>query len=166
MSSHSGLLVLFYIFPLLIISCCAYSWEAKEEKINQSVYETLQWYGFPGGLLPEGVTGYNLNTVTGEFSAYFNGTCIFELANSYLLKYETIVSGEISKGQLRTLRGVSVKAVGFWFRIKEVRRDGDCLVFFVSFSSAKFPVDDFVDSLKCGSGCNCINGVSTGDHVI
>lgn len=107
-----------------------------------SAYEELQNYDFPIGILPKGVTGYELNPKTGEFSAYFNGSCRFMLS-SYELNYKHVIKGVISKGRLRKLSGVN---------IVEVRRKGDNLQFSVGITSANFPIRSFVEcpSYECG----------------
>ncbi|WJX85093.1 hypothetical protein P8452_67597 [Trifolium repens] len=63
---------------------------------NLSVYETLQQYDFPVGILPQGATSYELNKNTGKFTVYFDGTCIFGI-KSYDLKYKSTIKGFISK---------------------------------------------------------------------
>ncbi|CAI9098914.1 OLC1v1035646C1 [Oldenlandia corymbosa var. corymbosa] len=160
MTSVLGLLCL---FPLLIFSCCAGSWPEED---TPSVYEALAQYDFPVGLLPEGATGYDLNPSTGEFSAYLKGTCTFMLANTFHLKYESTMSGIITKDRLENLRGVHVKLVRLWLRIKEVRRDGDYLVFSVGFTTANFPVKDFSESPRCGCGFSCIDVAAEDDTGI
>ncbi|KAM5564076.1 uncharacterized protein ABKV19_018605 [Rosa sericea] len=104
------------VFPLLIIlSSFAYCEVGKP-----SAYEVLQQYGFPIGILPIGVTGYELNTETGQFSAYLNGTCSFSVEDSYQLEYKSTITGVLSKDRLKDLKGVSVKLLFFWLSIVEV----------------------------------------------
>jgi hypothetical protein len=121
-----------------------------------SAYEVLQDNDFPVGLLPRGVTGYEINKKTGEFSAYFNGSCSFSLENSYQLKYESTIKGVISKDRIKNLKGVSVKVLLLWLDIMEVVRDGDELQFSVGIASADFPVENFVECPHCGYGLDSI----------
>ncbi|CAL0320842.1 unnamed protein product [Lupinus luteus] len=44
-----------------------------------TAYELLEQYNFPGGILPKGITGYEIDESTGKFRAYLNGTCSFSL---------------------------------------------------------------------------------------
>ncbi|CAI9105406.1 OLC1v1004319C1 [Oldenlandia corymbosa var. corymbosa] len=148
-------LVSISLFSILIVSCGAYSWPSPRVAENPSPYKLLEQYDFPVGLLPQGATGYDLNPTTGEFSAYLNGTCTFTLAESFYLKYESTVSGRISKDLLRELRGVSFVAIKRRLRIVEVRKEGEVLVFSVGPSSADFPAEDFAVSPKCGCGFIC-----------
>lgn len=76
-----------------------------------SAYEVLKSYDFPIGLLPQGVTGYDLDKSTGKFSAYLNGSCSFSLEGSYQLKYKPTIGGQIAKGKITNLSGASVKVL-------------------------------------------------------
>ncbi|RZC80736.1 hypothetical protein C5167_043329 [Papaver somniferum] len=83
---------------------------AVEESSNLSAYEILQGYDFPVGLLPVGVTGYELDKSSGKFAVHFGaGDCSFPLSG-YQLKYKSTVTGVISKGKLTNLSGISVKS--------------------------------------------------------
>ncbi|CAN4113641.1 unnamed protein product [Withania somnifera] len=112
---------------------------------KRSVYEELQHYDFPIGVLPEGVIGYELNPKTGEFSVYLNDSC-------------RLIKGVISKGRLRKLSGVSVKVVLLWWlNIVEVMRSGDNLQFSVGFTSASFPIGSFERCPRCECGLYCVH---------
>ncbi|OIW20533.1 hypothetical protein TanjilG_14341 [Lupinus angustifolius] len=120
-----------------------------------TAYELLQQYNFPGGILPKGITGYEIDESSGKFRAYLKGTCSFSLEGSYQLSYKSIISGHISKNRLTDLKGVSVKILFFWLDIVEVIRDGDNLDFSVGIASASFPLDNFFVSPQCGCGLVC-----------
>lgn len=120
-----------------------------------TAYDILQSYDFPVGILPEGVTHYEINRATGKFSAYFDGSCSFSLEGSYQLKYKSKISGYISKDKLTKLSGVSVKVLFLWLNIDEVKRNGDKLDFSVGILSAEFGINNFYESPRCGCGFNC-----------
>uniref|UniRef100_A0A5B6YJK2 DUF538 domain-containing protein n=1 Tax=Davidia involucrata TaxID=16924 RepID=A0A5B6YJK2_DAVIN len=122
-----------------------------------TAYEVLEEYDFPVGLLPKGVTGYELNTTTGKFSVYLNETCSYSI-DDYKLKYKSTITGVISKDKLKSLKGVSVKVLLFWLSISEVIRDDDELEFSVGVASADFSVSNFDESPQCGCGFDCVNG--------
>ncbi|KAJ8898602.1 hypothetical protein K2173_004215 [Erythroxylum novogranatense] len=124
----------------------------------QTAYEILAGYNFPIGILPKGVTGYELDENTGKFNAYLNDSCSFSLEGSYQLKYKSTISGVISDNKLRELSGVSVKILFLWLNIVEVVRDGDELQFSVGIASANFAIDNFYVCPQCGCGLNCDNG--------
>ncbi|KAL8530998.1 hypothetical protein ACS0TY_007850 [Phlomoides rotata] len=122
-----------------------------------TAYEVIQSYGFPMGVLPIGVTHYDLDASTGKFNAYFNGSCSFSLEGSYQLRYKSRISGYIYKDKLTNLTGVSVKVFFVWLNIVEVRRRGDNVEFSVGIASAEFSVDNFFICPQCGCGLDCNN---------
>ncbi|KAI3975501.1 hypothetical protein MKX01_038770 [Papaver californicum] len=126
---------------------------AVEENSNLSAYEILQVYGFPVGLLPVGVTGYELDKSSGKFAVYFcAGDCSFPLSG-YQLKYKSTTTGIISNGKLTNLSGISVKVLFVWANIIEVLKS-DQLKFSIGIASAYFSIDIY-DSPKCGCGIKC-----------
>ncbi|CAN8306388.1 unnamed protein product [Cochlearia groenlandica] len=141
--------IIFFLLHLILTSLCV-----SGQKLN--VYEVLQKYKLPRGILPHGVTDYELNTNSGRFIVYFNGTCQFPI-DTYKLKYDSTISGVITPGHVRQLRGVSIKVLFFWLNLEHVARDGDELDFSVGVASEELPVRNFVDSPKCGCGFYCTN---------
>lgn len=141
-----AIIFLFFLFFSTVVS--------SNEKT--SAYEELQQYDFPIGILPTGVIDYELNSKTGEFSAYLNGSCKFMLS-SYELSYKPLIKGVISKGRLMKLTGVTVKVVFLWVNIVEVRRKDDNLQFSVGFTSANFPIKSFDKCPSCECGLHCVN---------
>ncbi|OMO63859.1 hypothetical protein CCACVL1_22217 [Corchorus capsularis] len=139
---------------LILLTSLPASFALTDEKL--SAYQVLQQYDFPIGILPEGVTGYELDQETGEFKAYLDGTCTFPI-ESYDLRYKSTISGVISKDKITKLKGVSVKVLFFWVNIAEVTRDGDELSFSVGIASASFPLENFYECPKCGCGLDCLN---------
>ncbi|CAI9761470.1 unnamed protein product [Fraxinus pennsylvanica] len=120
-----------------------------------TAYDVLQAYDFPVGILPVGVTHYEINRANGKFSAYFNSSCSFSIEGSYQLRYKSKISGYISKDKLTSLSGVSVKVLFLWLNIDEVKRNGDKLEFSVGILSAEFGINNFYESPQCGCGFNC-----------
>ncbi|XP_042034574.1 uncharacterized protein LOC121780970 [Salvia splendens] len=92
-----------------------------------TAYEAIQAYGFPIGIVPIGVTHYDLDETTGKFNAYMNASCSFSLEGSYQLKYSSVISGFIRQNKLTDLSGVKVKVLFIWLSIVEVRRNADKL---------------------------------------
>ncbi|KAI3958213.1 hypothetical protein MKW92_029639 [Papaver armeniacum] len=139
---------------LCMILLCLTSAAAVEENSNLSAYEILQGYGFPVGLLPVGVTGYELDESSGKFAAHFGaGDCSFPLSG-YQLKYKSTITGVISNGKLTNLSGITVKVLFVWANIIEVLKR-EQLQFSIGIASAYFPIDSFYDSPKCGCGLKC-----------
>ncbi|XXG84267.1 hypothetical protein AAC387_Pa10g1817 [Persea americana] len=131
-----------------------------------TAYQVLEQYDFPIGLLPKGVTGYELDSSTGKFSVYLNGTCSFSLEGSYDLKYKSTIKGYISKDRLTDLSGISVKVLFFWINIIEVVRSGDELRFSVGIASADFPISNFYECPQCGCGLDCLTSNLTEAHQV
>ncbi|KAL0006043.1 hypothetical protein SO802_013604 [Lithocarpus litseifolius] len=157
-----------FILSLTIILCLILFFTASPSLASSetnltttkpSVYDVIQGFNFPIGILPKGVQGYDLETSTGKFSAYFSGSCSFSLEGSYELKYKPTINGIITKGKLTSLQGVSVKLFFFWVDIIEVQRIGDNLGFSVGIAGADFPIDNFEESPQCGCGLKCNDGV-------
>ncbi|KAK9146964.1 hypothetical protein Sjap_006867 [Stephania japonica] len=88
-----------------------------------TAYDVLKSYDFPVGLLPKGVTGYEIDRANGAFKAHLNGSCSFTISG-YELKYRDTITGRISRDRLSDLKGVSVKILFFWVNIIEVTRNG------------------------------------------
>ncbi|XP_073152628.1 uncharacterized protein At5g01610-like [Henckelia pumila] len=126
-----------------------------------TVYEVLESYDFPVGLLPKGVTSYELDSSTGDFEVHLEKTCKFTI-QGYDLKYSTKVTGTISSKKIKNLKGIQVKILFFWINIVEVTMDGEDLYLSVGIASATFPVDNFEESPQCGCGFDCVNGEKRG----
>ncbi|XVF06016.1 hypothetical protein REPUB_Repub06bG0011800 [Reevesia pubescens] len=155
----------FLFFFLLISQSFASETISFENKKQPTAYEVLKDFNFPIGLLPKGVLGYDLDSSSGKFSAFLNGSCSFSLEGFYQLNYNNTIKGYISKGKLASLEGVSVKLLFMWVNIVEVSRKGDDLEFSIGNAGAGFPMDNFEDCPQCGCGLNCnhiqqINGIN------
>ena len=146
-------------FPLLflLISQSFASETISLENKKTTVYDVLKDFNFPIGILPKGVLDYDLDSSSGKFSAFLNGSCSFSLEGSYQLKYKNTIKGYLSKGKLASLEGVSVKLLFMWVNIVEVSRRGDDLEFSVGIAGAGFPIDNFEECPQCGCGVNCNN---------
>ncbi|KAL4341563.1 hypothetical protein GQ457_08G004940 [Hibiscus cannabinus] len=142
---------------LLVISASFIPNTICLEDDKPTAYEVLKDFNFPIGLLPEGVVGYELDSSSGKFSAFLNGSCSFSLEGSYQLKYKNTIKGYISKGKLASLQGVRVKVFFMWVNIVEILRKGDNLEFSVGIAAAGFPLDNFEECPQCGCGLNCNN---------
>ncbi|XP_022757952.1 uncharacterized protein At5g01610-like [Durio zibethinus] len=158
MSLHPKLVSSIAFLPLILLYLIS-SFSSVSCDDSLTAYEVLEEYDFPIGLLPKGVLGYKLDSSTGKFSAYLNGTCTFSI-DSYELKYKSTITGVISKDKLTSLSGIRVKVLFLWLNIKSVIRDDDELEFSVGIASADFSVDNFNECPTCGCGfdCDTVNG--------
>ncbi|KAL7003110.1 hypothetical protein U1Q18_004267 [Sarracenia purpurea var. burkii] len=147
-----------YLTTITYLILISSSSAVKSSDDRPTAYDLLQSYNFPIGVLPKGVTGYDLDESTGKFALYLNGSCAFSLEGSYQLNYQSTIKGYISEGKLLRLEGVKVKLLFFWVDIIEVIRTGDDLEFSVGIASAGFSIDNFEVCPQCGCGLNCVNG--------
>lgn len=91
-----------------------------------TAYEILQQHGFPVGLLPQGITGYELDAATGQFLARLDSSCGFELQDSsFMINYEPTIQGVILDGKIEGLKGVSVRVLVVWLNVVEVQIQTD-----------------------------------------
>ncbi|KAI5680466.1 hypothetical protein M9H77_01693 [Catharanthus roseus] len=144
----------FFVFLPILLSTSPLVTAADDDK--PTAYEVLQQYDFPVGILPKGVTGYELDRATGKFTVHFDKTCSFNI-QGYQLRYKSKITGVISKRALKNLSGVQVQVLFLWLNIGEVTRDGDELDFSVGIASADFTIDNFLESPQCGCGFDCVN---------
>ncbi|XP_057549197.1 uncharacterized protein LOC130827482 [Amaranthus tricolor] len=119
-----------------------------------TVYDAITNYGLPVGILPKGITDYQLNKQTGEFKLFFPRTCKFSI-DGYDLEYKSTISGVISQNRITKLKGVSVRIFIIWLTINEVYKLNDQLQFVVGIVSTNFPLDGFFESPTCGCGFDC-----------
>ncbi|XP_022991772.1 uncharacterized protein LOC111488305 [Cucurbita maxima] len=123
-----------------------------------TVYDILQEFNLPIGLLPDCAVDCKLDRGKGKLEVHLKGSCHFSLQEPYELKYKSTVSGHISGNKLTNLKGVSVKFMFFWVNIVEVVRNGDDLQFSVGMTTASFPVDIFTVCPRGGCGVDCKDG--------
>nr|XP_004247407.1 uncharacterized protein At5g01610-like [Solanum lycopersicum] len=151
-------------FPLCIFLLLLFAASpviGDEDSQSPTAYEILQEYDIPAGILPKGVTRYELDKTTGNFAVYFNKSCSFSISG-YDLKYMSKITGKISKDRLANLKGVQVKLLFFFVNIVGVTRDGDDLGFSVGVSSVDFAIEYFYEPPECGCGFDCVNSGENG----
>ncbi|XP_071741355.1 uncharacterized protein At5g01610-like [Rutidosis leptorrhynchoides] len=138
-----------YMFSLLF--SCFIIFSSAIDDDQPSVYEVLQSYNLPVGILPKGAVDYNLDRTSGHFSVNFNGVCHVNV-EGYKLKYFPTISGVVSNNTLAGLNGVEVKVSMFWIKIVSVTRNGDALNLRIGkFKSKSLPVSTFLSSPECNN---------------
>lgn len=116
---------------------------------DPTAYVMLQRFGFPVGILPQGVQGYKLGDDGSSFEVYLAGDCEFRAAKKYVLHYSSRVAGQIAAGSITSLEGVKVKEAFAWFRISEVDVDGDQIKLHVGLYTATVAADQLAVSPQC-----------------
>jgi hypothetical protein len=107
----------------------------------------LAKYGFPPGIIPQGVQGYELRP-DGYFEAHFAGECALHVGG-FKIRYSSRLAGNIQNRSISGLEGVKVKIAFPWIRIREVTRDGGDIRVHVGGITKSFPVGDFSFSPQC-----------------
>ncbi len=115
---------------------------------SSDAYEKIETYGFPRGILPPTVTGYNLEA-NGRFVLYLEGDCRVLIEEKYPLEYGKVITGVLSYGQLEELQGIRVKAFFVWWDITAISRNSNDLLFVIGLLSAQFPLTNFDDPPVC-----------------
>ncbi|XP_076890200.1 uncharacterized protein At5g01610-like [Bidens hawaiensis] len=114
-----------------------------------SVYQVLQSYNLPPGLLPNGASGYTLDPKSGRYSVNLSSICEVNVAN-YEFQYSPSITGVISQNNLREMGGVKVKAALLWVGIMNINRNQDQLKLTIDgIGDKEFPVNVFSLSPNC-----------------
>lgn len=116
-------------------------------------YQQLINYGFPIGLLPHIVTGYDL-AENGKFAVYLDSKCEIDIPSAFPVVYSKKISGKLAYGSLKDLSGIQVKIYYFWLTINAITVQGDNLKFEVGLISASYPIHPNFDENP-----DCVNTV-------
>ncbi|XP_074292628.1 uncharacterized protein LOC141619512 [Silene latifolia] len=117
---------------------------------TQTVYEVLNKYGLPSGLLPDCVESYTLSEPTGEFQVNLLDTCYINF--DYTVYYEKRVTGQLKYGSITHLKGIQVKKLFLWLDVDEIRVDlppSNSIYFQVGIINKKLGVDQFLNVRSC-----------------
>lgn len=101
--------------------------------------DQIAQHGLPVGLLPLGVSSATFGESRFEVR-YAQGT--ERVVEGERVWYDAVVSGEMTHGRIRHLRGVKVKRV-LWVPVTAITVDGDELVFAVGPLSDRLPKSVF-----------------------
>ncbi|KAI3450883.1 hypothetical protein Pfo_007548 [Paulownia fortunei] len=151
MAANSKFHYLLLLFPLLNLSSSSQvSTPTAPPTPKPTVYEILQKYGLPSGLLPDSVTNYTLSE-DGKFEVTLQKPCYIQF--DYLVYYEKKISGKLSIGSITDLKGIQVQRFFFlWFDVDEIRVDlppSDSIYFTVGIINKKLDVDQFLTVRSC-----------------
>ncbi|KAH7440798.1 hypothetical protein KP509_03G011000, partial [Ceratopteris richardii] len=142
------LFLLLHIVSLLVASASDTKHHVRDTN-SSTVYEVLEKYGFPEGLLPSTVTSYELDEDNGAFSVYLESTCTIQISNRYPIKYKSTITGYITSGEISSLKGVTVKAYLIWWTINSITVSGENLVFKVGPITRSYAISNFDENLGC-----------------
>ncbi|CAI9774466.1 unnamed protein product [Fraxinus pennsylvanica] len=163
MSSNSKLKLFFFFssFSLLSLSCSS---QLLSTNTTPTVYEILEKFGLPSGLLPDSVTSYTLSD-DGKFVVNLKKACYIQF--DYLVYYEKKITGKLSVGSISNLKGIQVKRFFLWFDVDKIKVDSppsDSIYFTVGIINKELDVDQFLtvrsckdkalSALPCGGGAD------------
>ncbi|XP_076892225.1 uncharacterized protein At5g01610-like [Bidens hawaiensis] len=114
-----------------------------------TVYQILEQYGLPSGLLPDSVKSYTLSP-DGSFVVELDQPCYIQF--DYLVYYDSKITGTLSYGSITDLDGIQVKRFLFWFSVDEIRVDlpsSDNIYFTVGIINKKLDIDQFETIHSC-----------------
>ncbi|KAK2648579.1 hypothetical protein Ddye_016068 [Dipteronia dyeriana] len=103
---------------LLLLSLVAALTMVESEP--ESIYEILRFHGLPMGLLPKGISQFNVDE-TGRFEVFLDQACNAKFESE--LHYDRNVSGVLSYGQIGALSGITAQELFLWFPVKGIRVD-------------------------------------------
>ncbi|GLU08049.1 hypothetical protein SLE2022_249780 [Rubroshorea leprosula] len=87
---------------------------------KDTIYEILRAHGLPMGLLPKGITHFDVDEA-GRFEVHLDQACNAKFESE--LHYDRNVSGSLSYGQIGGLSGISAQELFLWFPVKGIRVD-------------------------------------------
>ncbi|KAL6209042.1 hypothetical protein ACLB2K_019985 [Fragaria x ananassa] len=111
-SNSIPILCFLLLIPIMILT--------SDSKPPPSVYEVLRAHGLPMGLLPKGVTKFEIDE-GGRFQVHLDQACNAKFESE--LHYDRNVSGTLSYGRIGALSGISAQELFLWFPVKGIRVD-------------------------------------------
>ncbi|KAM0895058.1 hypothetical protein ACQ4PT_024078 [Festuca glaucescens] len=141
MPNHCLLLTVTTVAAVLLTAA-----SANRPRTILNAYKMLEKYGFPRGIIPQGMQSYEIQD--GFFEVHFSGDCNLRM-DGFSLHYSSRVAGNIQNGTISGLEGVKVKIVVAWVGIREVSRNGGEIRVHAGVVSKSFPAGDFSVSPQC-----------------
>ncbi|KAJ7980553.1 Protein of unknown function, DUF538 [Quillaja saponaria] len=145
--SHFGLTLLSICFIFFISNLPSLS-----DSQTSRVYDILQRFGLPSGLLPDSVSSYTLSD-DGGFVVVLGKPCYVKF--DYLVYYEKTITGKLSYGSITDLKGIQVQRLFLWFDVDEIRVDlppSGHIYFQVGIINKKLDIDQFKTIHSCRDG--------------
>lgn len=121
-----------------------------------TVYQILEKYGLPSGLLPDSVKSYTLSSDDGSFEVELEKPCYIQF--DYLVYYDSKITGKLNFGSITDLDGIQVKKFFFWLSVDEIRVDlpsSDNIYFSVGIINKKLDIDQFETVHACTDNALC-----------
>ena len=132
---------------LLVLSLCTAN---AARDLSAAVHDLLPLYGLPKGLLPSSADTYTISAdrvVTVPLPA----PCDVKFTPFDLARYDTVVTGRVSQGQVTGITGISVQKSVIWFNVTAVEATlgGSMLVFKSGLFTELLPSSLFKNVSSC-----------------
>lgn len=121
-----------------------------QSSTTRSIYDILQAYGLPMGLLPKGVKDFSFDDSSGRFEVHLDQPCNAKFENE--LHYDQNISGKLTYGEMNGLSGILAQDLFLWFAVKEITVDvpSSGLIYFdVGVVSKQFSLSSFETPRDC-----------------
>ncbi|XP_076913433.1 uncharacterized protein LOC143572056 [Bidens hawaiensis] len=92
-----------------------------------TIYDLVNQFGFPSGIIPDSVAYYEANDADGTFVIYLKKPCYVKY--EYLVSFDTELSGKISYGLITNVKGLKAQSPEGWIDIDEIAVVGSSLQF-------------------------------------
>ncbi|XP_004492851.1 uncharacterized protein [Cicer arietinum] len=142
------------IFPsnlhLLLLVTVSWLFSFVNASNSTTIYDELKAKGLPVGLLPKGITRYEINDSSGEFEVWMEEPCNAKFENE--VHYDPNIKGTLGYGRIGELSGMSAQELFLWFPVKGIRVDlpsSGLIHFDVGVADKQFSLSLFEDPPDC-----------------
>jgi hypothetical protein len=150
-------LALVCIFPLFAPRPALSSRAAPKDGVSfagagNTIHQLLKDHGLPGGLLPRGVESYTLDESSGLLQARLSAPCYAKYDNGDLAYFDNVVRGNLSKGALRGVEGLSQEELFVWLPVKGILvqdQEPGVILFDIGFAHKSLSRSLFEDPPDC-----------------
>ncbi|CAN6168350.1 unnamed protein product [Urochloa humidicola] len=119
---------------------------------GKTIHQLLKDHGLPGGLLPRGVDSYTMDESSGLLEARLSAPCYAKYDNGDLAFFDNVVRGNLSKGALRGVEGLSQEELFVWLPVKGILVAGEqpgVIVFDIGYAHKSLSRSLFEDPPDC-----------------